>query len=70
MTQPNEPIEKYRDTVKPNEKGQNHPETPDRNKEEHLMTDEEKLDESIEESMIASDPPGHISKSSEDKNLH
>jgi general stress protein 26 len=35
-----------------------------------VMSEEEKLDETIAESMIASDPPGHFSKSLEDKNLH
>lgn len=38
--------------------------------EDHVMSEEEMLDETIAESMIASDPPGHISKSIEDKNLH
>jgi hypothetical protein len=66
---PTEPIEKYRDTVKPNEKGQHHPETP-HEQENHVMSEEEKLDEMIDESFPASDPPGHISKSVEDKNLH
>ena len=36
----------------------------------HLMTEEEKLDEEIEESFPASDPPGHFSKSLRDKELH
>ena len=38
--------------------------------ESHLMTEEEKLDEAIDESFPASDPPGHRSKSLEDSNLH
>lgn len=37
---------------------------------DHVMTDDEKVDEASMESMIASDPPGHISKTTEDKNLH
>lgn len=69
MSEPTEPIEKYRDTVKPNERSPHHPETPHEN-DEHVMSEEEKLDEAIDESFPASDPPGHISKSSEDKNLN
>lgn len=34
------------------------------------MTEEEMLDESLKESFPASDPPGHFSKSSEDRELH
>ena len=64
-------IVKFRDMFKPNEKSQYHPEADVKTQEEpHLMTDDEKLDETIAESMIASDPPGHISKSAEDRNLH
>lgn len=66
---PNEPIEKYRDTIKPNELGRHHPETP-HYLDEHAMSEEEKLDEAIDESFPASDPPGHISKSYEDKRAH
>ena len=36
----------------------------------HVMTQEEQLDETIKESFPASDPPGHFSKSREDKELH
>lgn len=36
----------------------------------HVMTEEEMLDESLKGSFPASDPPGHFSKSSEDKALH
>jgi len=36
----------------------------------HVMTPEEKLDEAMEESFPASDPPGHMSKSSVDKKTH
>lgn len=59
-------IVKFRDLVKPNERSPHHPESvrPD---ETHLMSDDEKLDEAIEESFPASDPPGHISKSAEDQ---
>ena len=70
MDGPTEPIEKYRDTIKPNEKSPHHPESSEVEKEQHVMSDDEKLDEEIEESMIASDPPGHRSKSAEDKKLH
>lgn len=64
-------IVKFRDMIKPNEKGQYHPEAQNQtNDQQHVMTDDEKLDETIAESMIASDPPGHISKSAEDRNLH
>lgn len=34
------------------------------------MTEEEMLDESLKESFPASDPPGHFSKSVEDRELH
>jgi hypothetical protein len=36
----------------------------------HVMTPEEKLDQTSEDSFPASDPPGHISKSTEDKLTH
>lgn len=36
----------------------------------HVMSDEEKLDQAIIESFPASDPPGFMSKSSIDKELH
>lgn len=66
-----EMIVKFRNLVKPNEKSRYHPEAvAAENDEQHVMSDDERLDESIEESMIASDPPGHISKSAEDRNLH
>lgn len=37
---------------------------------QHVMSLDEKLDEALEESFPASDPPGHFSKSAEDKNFH
>ena len=37
---------------------------------QHEMTEEEKLDQALMESFPASDPPGHYSKSVEDKELH
>ena len=40
------------------------------NDQKHVMSEEEMLDESIKESFPASDPPGHISKSVEDRELH
>lgn len=64
-------IVKFRDLIKPNETSRFHPESQVvSNDQQHVMSDDEKLDEAIAESMIASDPPGHISKSAEDKNLH
>lgn len=33
----------------------------------HVMTTEEKVDEAVDESFPASDPPGHFSKSYEDQ---
>ena len=36
----------------------------------HVMSEDEMLDESLKESFPASDPPGHFSKSSVDKELH
>lgn len=38
--------------------------------EDRVMHQEEKLDEELDESFPASDPPGHFSKSLEDKELH
>ncbi len=37
-----------------------------RDDQQHVMSAEEKLDETIDESFPASDPPGHFSKSAED----
>jgi hypothetical protein len=47
----------------------NHPECV-RDDQQHVMGQEELLDETIDESFPASDPPGHYSKSAEDKLLH
>lgn len=64
-------IVKFKNMIKPNETSRFHPESQTlENDEQHVMSDDEKLDEAIAESMIASDPPGHISKSAEDRNLH
>jgi hypothetical protein len=57
-------IVKFRDLLKANENSHNHPEAKD--DQQHVMSDDEKLDQAIEESFPASDPPGHISKSAED----
>lgn len=62
-------IVKFRDLIKPNEESPHHPESA-RDDQQHVMSDDEKLEEAIEESFPASDPPGHLSKSREDKNLH
>lgn len=59
-------IVKFRDLIKPNEKSPYHPEADDKDSQQRVMSDDEKLDEAIEESFPASDPPGHISKSAED----
>ena len=58
-------IVKFRDLLKPNERGSKHPERSD-DDEAKLMSDVEKLDEALKETFPASDPPGHISKSAED----
>jgi hypothetical protein len=57
-------ILKFRDLIKPTETNPHHPES--RTDQQHVMSDDEKLDQAIEESFPASDPPGHISKSAED----
>lgn len=65
----NEMIIKFRDLIKPNEQSPYHPESV-RNDQQHVMSDDEKLDEAIEESFPASDPTGHVSKSAEDRKYH
>lgn len=60
-------IVKFRDLIKPTERSRYHPESVASNDQDHVMSDDEKLDEAIEESFPASDPPGHISKSAEDQ---
>ncbi len=40
------------------------------NDQTHVMSQEELLDEELWESFPASDPPGHFSKSSVDRELH
>lgn len=37
---------------------------------QHAMTEDELLDQTLEDSFPASDPPGHISKSTEDRRQH
>jgi hypothetical protein len=59
-------IVKFRDLIKPTEHTPYHPESSVKDDQEHVMSDDEKLDEALEESFPASDPPGHISKSAED----
>lgn len=63
-------ILKFRDLLKPTERSRYHPESVASNNQERVMSDDEKLDEAIEESFPASDPPGHISKSAEDLKQH
>jgi hypothetical protein len=62
-------IVKFRDLIKPTEESPHHPESA-KDDQQHVMCDDEKLDEAIEESFPSSDSPGHLSKSKEDKNLH
>ncbi len=41
-----------------------------RDDQQHVMSMEEKLDQSLEESFPASDPPAHFIKTPDDINLH
>jgi hypothetical protein len=50
--------------LKTDDKSFDHPESKD--DEQQLMSEDEKLDETLKGSFPASDPPGHISKSAED----
>lgn len=43
---------------------------PEKGSQKRVMSEDEKLDEEGEESFPASDPPGHFSKSAEDRELH
>ena len=43
---------------------------PKENDQTHVMSEEELLDEELRETFPASDPPGHFSKSSVDRELH
>ena len=67
-----EMIVKFRDLLKENVQGTQSSKTQEKNSPEykadqnHVMSDDEKIDEAVEESFPASDPPGHISKSAED----
>jgi hypothetical protein len=58
-------IVKFRDLLKQNEHSRFHPESA-KDDQMHVMSDDEKVDQAVEESFPASDPPGHISKSAED----
>lgn len=62
-------IVKFRDLIKPTEESSHHPESA-KDDQQHVISDDEKLEEAIEESYPMSDPPGHLAKSREDKNLH
>ena len=63
-------ITKFRELINPVAETLHPPNSPIRDDQQHVMSEDEKLDQALEESFPASDPPGHISKTYEDKNLH
>lgn len=62
-------ITKFRDLIKPNEKNPLHPEAAKLDQ-QNVFSDDQELDEILEEDMVEIEPIGHQSKSREDKNLH
>jgi hypothetical protein len=62
-------ITKFRDLIKPNEKTPLHPEAAKLDQ-QNVFSDDQELDEILEEDMVEIEPIGHQSKSREDKNLH
>jgi hypothetical protein len=62
-------ITKFRDLIKPNEKNPLHPEAAKLDQ-QNVFSDDQELDEILEEDMVEIEPVGHQSKSREDKNLH
>ena len=62
-------INKFRDLIKPNEKNPLHPEAAKLDQ-QNVFSDDQELDEILEEDMVEIEPIGHQSKSREDKNLH
>lgn len=62
-------ISKFRDLIKPNEKNLLHPEAA-KSDQQNVFSDDQELDEILEEDMVEIEPIGHQSKSREDKNLH
>lgn len=62
-------ITKFRDLIKPNEKNPLHPEAAKLDQ-QNVFSDDQELDEILEEEMDEIEPIGHQSKPREDKNLH
>lgn len=62
-------ITKFRDLIKPNEKNPLHPEAAKLDQ-QNVFSDDQELDEILEEDIVEIEPFGHQSKSREDKNLH